>query len=471
MIAGIAASVTVTDPGMPAIAVLPFANMSADPENEFLSDGISEEIMGALSRLRTLRVAARTSSFAFKGRRVDVRSIGKQLGVATVLDGSVRRAGSRLRVSAQLVDATTGFEIWSDQLDRHFDDAFSIQAEVAQSIAGALRATLLDAGVSSASGAVSGTAYEIYLRGRYALNKRTESELHNAASCFEAAAAHDPEFALASAGLADALLLLGIYGARTPTDVMPKARAAAERALEINPSLPEAHATLGAVRALYDWDWKGSEDAFRRAVTLGPRYSTAYQWLAVDLLLPRGRFDEAQAAIDRARSLDPMSMAIAASVGVVQHLSGDPVGAVQSLHRALEQDPSFAMAHYFIGGAMRDAGDLAGSSAAFRTAIAHGGATPEMTAGLAQTLARQGDMAGARSLRTELAGIAERRHVSACLLAQVHAALGGIDEGLAALDRACGDRDPELVFIGIRPAYAPLRGHERFAAIRKLVGV
>jgi serine/threonine-protein kinase len=459
------------DPGMPSVAVLPFANLSSDPENEFLSDGITEEIMSALSRLRTLRVAARTSSFAFKGRQEDVRAIAEQLGVATVLDGSVRRMGSRVRVSAQLIDASTGFQLWSDQYDRQLDDVFQIQDDLARAIATALRATLLDVRVSAETPAVAGPAYEVYLRGRYALNKRTEAELHNAAGYFREATALDPGFALAFAGLGDALLMLGVYGAAPPAEVMPNARASAERALAIDPSLPEAHATLGSVRALFDWDWTGAEDAFRRAVALGPRYPTAFQWDALNHLLPRGRFTEARAKIERARSLDPLAMVVATSVGVVYHLSGDAAGAVRALKHAQELDPGFAMAHYFTGGALRDAGDLPGSAAAFRAAIGLSGGTPEMTAGLAQTLAWQGDVDGAHALQHELMESASRRNVSPCLLAQVHTALGDAEPALDALDRAADARDAELVFIGVRPAYAPLRGQARFDALRARVKV
>ncbi len=461
----------VTSAPIPSVAVLPFANLSAEADNEFLSDGITEEIMSTLSRLRTIRVAARASSFAFKDKRGDVRAIAEQLGVTNILDGSVRRSGARVRVTAQLVDAHTGFELWSDRIDRSVDDVFAIQDDIARAIANALSATLLRDSGGPAREGVEGAVYELYLRGRFALNKRTERDLQTAAALFEEATRAQPSFALAHAGLADALLLLGVYGAEAPATVMPRAREAAERALALDPALGEAHATLGAVRALHDWDWSGATDAFRRAVALAPRYPTAWQWRAMNLLIPRGQPDEARAAIDRARTLDPLSMVIGTSVGVIYHLAGDAAGAVRTLQGAKELDPAFAMTYYFLGGALRDTGDLGGAEEAFRSAIARSSGSPEMTAGLAQVLAKKGDGGGARALQRELAAQADTRHVSHCLLAQVHVALGELDAAERELDAAAAARDAELAFIGVRSAYAPLRGRKAFDALRARIGV
>jgi eukaryotic-like serine/threonine-protein kinase len=462
---------TISDDGMPSVAVLPFANLSGDPQNDYLSDGITEEIMTTLSRLRTIRVAARSSSFAFKGRHEDVRAIAEQLGVTAVLEGSVRQSGARVRVAAQLVDAHTGFQLWSDRIDRAFDDAFAIQDDIARAISDALSTTLLHASTTATRDHVAGAVYELYLRGRFALNKRTESDLQAAARYFEDATVQDPEFALAYAGLADTLLMLGVYGAEAPSSVMPRARAAAERALAIHPALGEAYATLGSVRALYDWDWKGADDAFQRAKALSPRYPTAWQWNAINLLVPTGRLDEARAAIDRARALDPLSMVVATTVGAVYHLSGDFPGAARALRRAMDIDAGFVMTHYFLGGALRDAGDLAGAEAALRTAIEKSRGTPEMLAALAQTLARTDRRDEARALLRDLTSDAATRHVSPCLEAQVHAALGEPDLALTALERAADERDPEIVFIGVRPAYTSLRSNPRFQALREKVGV
>ena len=276
---------------------------------------------------------------------------------------------------------------------------------------------------------------------------------------------------MAFAGLADALLLLGVYGAQPPAEVFPPAREAIEKALALDPSLGESHATLGAVLTLYEWDWKRAGETFRRAVALSPRSPTTWQWRAMHQLLPQGRLDEARAAIDRARSLDPLSMAIATSVAVVYHLTGDSAGAVRALRRAMEIDPSFPMTYYFLGGVLRDMGDAPAAIDAFHTAIAKSGGTPEMTAGLAQAHARAGDVGRARALQQELVAAAEARHVPRSLAAQVHASLGEIEPALAALEQAAEAREPELVLLAVRPVYAPLRTHPRFEAVRARVGV
>ena len=460
-----------TNPALPSVAVLPLVNLSADPENEFLSDGITEEIISTLSRRRTIRVAARASSFAFKHQRPTVQEVAQKLGVTNVLDGSVRRAGNRVRVATQLVDASTGFPVWSDRFDKAYDDVFAIQDEIASAVADALSATLLRESGPWTIEPVAGVAYEDYLRGRYALNKRTEAELRSAGRYFTAAAAEQPDYALAFAGLADALLLLGVYGAQAPNEVLPAAREATEKALALDPSLGESHATLGALLALYDWDWDRSGDAFRRAAALSPRSPTVWQWRAMHHLLPQGQLDEARAAIDRARALDPLSMAIATSVGVVYHLAGDSAGAVRALHRAIELDASFPMTYYFLGGVLRDVDDVPAAIDAFRQAIAKSGGTPEMTAGLAQAHARAGDIARARELQGELVAVAATRHVPQCVVARVHAALGEVDLAMSALERAADAREPELVLLGVQPAYAPLRGHAGFAALRARIGV
>jgi serine/threonine-protein kinase len=291
-------------PVQPTLAVLPFENLSADAQDEFLADGITEEIMMALGRLRTVQVAARASSFAFKGRRGEVKAIAGQLGVGSIIDGTVRRAGNRVRVTAQLVDAATGFPTWAERFDRETEDTFSLQDDIAHAIAQALHLALFPAGVERARN-VTGAAHEAYLRGRFALHKRTELELVRAVAHFEDAIRGAPDFAPAYAALGDALVLLGIYGAHPPADVMPRARSAAEHALRLDPSIADAHTTLGAVRALFDWDWDASSDAFERARTLSPTYSTALHWLAMHNALPRGRFAEALDVIQRARALDP----------------------------------------------------------------------------------------------------------------------------------------------------------------------
>ena len=463
--------VATSGPTVPSVAVLPFRNLGGTADDDFLSDGLTEEIISTLSRLRTLKVAARASTFAFKSRAVDVREIAGRLGVTNVLDGSVRRSGTRVRVTAELVDATTGFQVWGERYDRAFDDAFAIQDDIARAIADALSATLLSGPASSAAPVVAGPAYEEYLRGRFALHRRTEAALREAARRFAAAAAQDARFAPARAGLAEAELLLGVYGAEDARLAMPRARAAAAEALAIDPSLGEARAVEGAVAALFEWQFAAADEAFRRALALAPRAPTTWQWHALHVLVPMQRGAEARAVIERARALDPLSMAIATSVGVVQHLTGDLAAAEASLARAQALDPEFAMTHYFMGGVLRDAGNLPAAASAFTRAITLSGGTPEMHAGLAQVRAKAGDVAAARDLLAQLEAQRAERTVSWCLVAQVRGALGDLDAAADARAAAAESRDPELVYLGARPAYATLLAHPRVAALRQRIGV
>ncbi|MCU0622368.1 MAG: protein kinase [Gemmatimonadaceae bacterium] len=462
--------VATSGPTVPSIAVLPFRNLGAAGDDEFLSDGLTEEIISTLSRLRTLKVAARASTFAFKARAVDVREIAGRLGVTNVLDGSVRRAGARVRVTAELVDATTGFQVWAERYDRAFDDAFAIQDDIARAIADALSATLL-AGPSTGAPAVAGPAYEAFLRGRFALHRRTEGALREALGHFESALTHDARFAPAQLGVAEACLLLGVYGADDARLAMPQARTAAAAALALDPSLGEAWAIEGAVAALHDWQLADADAAYRRALALAPRAPTLWQGHALHVLVPMGRHAEARAAIERARALDPLSMIIATSVGVVYHLTGDLPAALAALARAAALDPDFAMTHYFLGGAHRDAGDLASAARAFERATALSGGSPEMRAGLAQVQALAGDAAGAREGLADLAARRATRIVSHCLSAQILAALGDIDGAVAALAAAEVARDPELVYLTARPAYASLLGDARVQALRGRLGL
>ena len=464
---------TTAETRMPSVAVLPFANLTADPANEYLSDGITEEVINALSRLRTIRVAARTSSFAFKGKREDVRMIADRLGVASILDGSVRRAGSRIRVRTELIDARSGYEIWSDQMERELDDVFAMQDDIAHDIATALKATLLG-GAYTHSTSVSGAVFETYLRGRFLLKKRVEADLEQAVKHFEDASRRDEQFALAQAGLADALFVLGVYGARRANDVMPLVRDAARRALEIDPSLAEAYSTLGAEQAVHEWNWAAAEDAFRRAIALDPQYPTAHQWYALNCLVPLKRFDEAIDSAENARLLDPLSPVLRASVGVVRHFAGDLEGAAADFRRALKLEPTFAMAHYFAGNVQRDLGHIDLSIAALEKAMEHSGpskGSPEMIGSLAQTRAKGGDIERATALRDELRNTATTRHVSNCVLAQVDLALGDRASALDHLERAADEREPELIYLGVRQSYSALAGEPRFEALRERIGL
>jgi TolB-like protein len=299
----------VTTPGTASVAVLPFVNLSAAVENEYFSDGITDELTTALSRVTGLRVASRTSAFAFKGKRADVDEIGGKLHVTHVLEGSVRREGNRLRVTVQLIDVGTGYQAWADRYDRELKDVFAVQDELARAIVSKLEVTLT--GREAASLARRPTAdlvaYDLYLKGRYAWNQRTPVGILHAAPFFEEAIVRDTQYAQAYAGLADAYILLPDCASVDPAEAWVKARAAAERALALDSTLAAPHAALAYGIMRHEWDWRAVKEEFTRAIALDPSYATGRQWYA-DFLGGRGRLEESVAEMRRAQALDPVSI-------------------------------------------------------------------------------------------------------------------------------------------------------------------
>jgi serine/threonine-protein kinase len=456
----------------PSIAVLPFVNMSGDPENEYLSDGISEELIHALARVEGLRVAARTSAFAFKGKLDDIRAIGRRLSVGAVLEGSMRRAGKRLRVTAQLIDVADGYDLWAGRFDREIDDVFAVQDEIAGAIADTLRGTLLGDERPPFHAATSSlTAYERYLKGRYYWNQRTAAGLHRSVEYFRQALADDPQFALALAGLADAHATLGLYGFAAPGEVMPLARDAAQRALAMDPTLAAALTSLGCVRSLHDWNWETAERDFLLAIQQDRHYATAYHWYAANHLTPLGRFDEARRALERAQQLEPLSSAVSVSLGLVAYFEGDHQGALAAYDKVIQFDQEFGIAHYFRGQALAQAGAYPEALQAYATALDATGGSPEVMAAWAHALARAGQEAESRELLGRLAARRKEGYVSPTLLAQVHTGLGETDDAFARLREALQERATDLAWLKVRPVFEPLRSDARFTAILEQVGL
>ncbi len=466
-------------PAFPSIAVLPFTNIGSDPENAFLADGIADEVISALGRLRTLQVAARTSSYAFRGKTDDLASIGTALKVAHVLEGSVQRGGARIRVKVALLRVADGQQLWNAQFDRLLDDVFAIQDEISASISGALEATLVSgaAGAPTAGAPTAGApapmaraaapstdveTYQLYLKGRFQWNRRTEEGLSEAVALFHAATERDPQFAPAFAGLADSYVVLGTYGARAPHEVMPLAREMARKALAIDPSLAEPHAALGMVAASYEHDWAAAEASFARAVTLAPAYATAYQWRAVALWVPLARFDDAMADIAQAQTLDPLSLAISATAGIVLALAGRCDDAIARHSQTLALAPKFGMAHFFLAQAQLGAGLVADAEESVAQAIDLTGGSPEMFTLGALVSAAMGDRSRAQDVRDGLLGLREERYVGASLIARAHLASGSPDDAITWLQRAVDERDADVIYLGARHEYAPLLGASAF---------
>jgi serine/threonine protein kinase/tetratricopeptide (TPR) repeat protein len=456
-----------------SVAVLPFADLSPGQHLGYLCDGIAEEIISGLSRIPGLRVAARTSAFQFKGRPDDVRRIGQTLGVDAVLEGSVRAAGTRLRVATQLVNVADGYHLWAERFDRESGDVFAVEDEIATAVVAAMRGQFANPAVGGmlTRGTTDAEAHTLYLKGRHHWNKRTEESLRTAAALFQAAIDRDPGYGPAFGALAELYVTLGMYGAARPADVMPKARAAARQALAVTSTVPGTLATLATLAAVYDWDWIEADRLFVEAAAVDPDDPTTHHWYAMNCLLPQRRFREADRALDRARELDPLSLIITVSLGLSAYFERRYDVAVQRFGNALAFDDGFAMGQFFLGQTLTELGRYAEAIRAFDKASAAAGASPEFKASLGHVHARAGNERAAREVLGELSAMTATRYVSPVLFAHVHVGLGEFDAALDALERAEEARAADLVWIGVRPSCDPLRNHPRFDALCTRVGV
>jgi serine/threonine-protein kinase len=446
------------------IAVLPFVNAAADPELEYLSDGITDELIYALGKVEGLNVASRTSVFALKGVREDVRALGARLDVSAVLEGTVRRSGARLRVTVQLTGVADGRTLWSERYDRALADAFEIQDDIARTIVSTLRSTLLrDLGDAAPVRYTSNpAAYHLYLKGRFWWNRRTQAALTEGIKYFEQAIAQDPGYALAYTGLSDSYALHLDYRGAPVREGMERAKAMALKALELDESLAEAHTSLGWVTFVYDWDWASAGAQFRRAIELNPRYSVARQWYSW-FLLAMGRTDEALAEGRMALELDPASVSIRRGMGWLEYYARRPALALEHLRKAVEMNPTAEENHRLLGLAYLSMGLLDPAEAAFREAIATSDSPALSTAGLGRVAARRGEPDQARAVLQRLQDWTRDRYVNPAAFAMVHIELGEIDEAFAWLERAYQDRRGWLAYLKVEPDFDPLRADPRFA--------
>ena len=456
----------------PSIAVLPFANMSPDLEQEYFCDGMAEEIINALSHLENLRVIARTSAFSFKGRSEDVREIGRKLGVETLLEGSVRKAGSRLRVTAQLIAVKDGSHIWSDRYDREMTDVFAIQDEISLAIVDRLKIKLLGgekAGLVKNRGH-NVKAYNLYLQGRYYWNKRTGEELYKAIGFFEQAIAEDAEFALAYAGLADCFAMLNQVWELSPVEAFPRAKAMAVKALQIDETLAEAHVSLAYATALYDWDWLNGDREYRRAIELYPNYATAHQWYAFFLML-RGESAAAIEEIERARELDPLSLIIKIASAWIYIYIGRIDQAEDQCRHALEMDPDFMFAFDALSAIyqIRREYDKAieYDLRSWQNAILTGQDRNK----LAEVYRDNGWAAYWQQHADLLVKLSAQRYISAMAVASNYANAGDADRAFEWLEKAYLEREFEFLELLCNPSFRELCRDPRFTAYLKKVGI
>jgi len=454
-----------------SLAVLPFENVGGNPDEEYFSDGLTDELIATLSQLRSLRVAARTSAFAFKGQARDIREIGRALNVATVLEGSVRKAADRVRVTAQLIDASSGLTIWSETYEeRALADIFDIQADVALRIARALEANLTasERGRLARRPTESLEAYTLYLKGRYFWNRRGEA-LDTAIAYFERAIAADPQYARAHAGLASAYAPLGVHGYIRPDDGRQRMGEAARRAAELDDGLAEAHTVLAAYLHVYEWDWAAAESEYRLAIELDPNEPTAYNWYGFFLEGMR-RFDEAIAARERARDLDPLAPSSTSGLGYSFRLAGRYDLAKAGYEDALELYPDYWLAYDALGELAEAMGDLEAAVRAYESAAAHAGRTARARAGLARGLALSGKENEARRLIEELRSEAATSGIYHPTVAMALVAVGDRNAAIEWLEAAWRQRHPDLVRIDVEPRYAELRPDPRFQNLLRRIG-
>jgi len=454
-----------------SIAVLPFLNMSADKDNEYFSDGITEEILNALARTPGLRVAARTSAFSFKGKNESVQRIGEALKVGVVLEGSVQRAGSQLRINAHLVNVADESLLWWDRFDRKAEDVFAIQTEVAQRVQEALKVKLLAGSGTNAT--LAGTdnleAYDLYLRARQFWNLRTGADVQRAVGLFEQATEKDPKFAAAYAGLASSYVVLSEYASLPVRETNPKARVAARRALELDGRLAEAHAVL-AQCAQSDWDWATAEQEYQEALRLNPNHATSHHWYSL-LLANRERFTEALAEIRQAQALDPLSPVIQLVIGGTFYDLGRYDETLVEVDKALKLSPDFVPAHKVRGWVFLVQKKTREAIAEFEKVREKTGDTPYALGYLGLAYARAGQTNPARQILERLKTVSASGDAASFAMAHVHLGLGELDQAFAWLERAAESRDVDPRPWKHDPLLADVVKDPRYAALLKKFGL
>jgi serine/threonine-protein kinase len=455
------------------IAVLPLANRSEDSKNDYLVDGITEEIIWALTKVDGLRVVAPATSFTFKGTTSDISTIGAKLNVGTVLQGSVQSSRERLRIIVHLIDVQSGFDLWSERYDRQVDDLLEVQEEIARTIVETLRLQLVGSGSAGHPLVRPHTsdldAYTLYLKGRFEQNLRTAEGLRNAADCFEKAVQIDSGYALGYTGLADTYALMSWYGGVSPVDAFPRAKIAAQRALAIDDSLAEAHASMALILQEHDWNWAASEREFRRAIELNRGYALAHHWYGL-LLTRMGRFDEAGVELRQALELDPLSLTTNLGMGVYLYSSRQFDRAIEQLRHTLEFDRNYFPAIYFLGMASLQMGRFDESISLLLRAYELQ-KNLETLALLCHAFAVAGQKQRAEELLIELMLRSRDQYVSPYNISLIHTALGRIDEAIAWLEQGCRERSMRMLFLSVDPAFDPIRRDPRFRAMLKTIGL
>jgi serine/threonine protein kinase/tetratricopeptide (TPR) repeat protein len=460
-------------PPIDSIAVLPFVNAGADPESEYLSDGIAESLINSLSQLPTLRVVPRSTVFRYKGQNTDPQEIGRKLGVRAVLTGRVLQRGERLNIQMELIDVTDVAQLWGEQYNRRLADIFSVQEEISREITEKLRLKLTgeERKYLTKRYTENTEAYQLYLKGRYYWNRRTPESLNKGIEYFQQAIEKDPTYALAYTGLADSYSLLGSsIGGLSPRETFPKAKAAALNALERDDTLAEAHAARGLVSLRYDWDWPTAEREIKRAIDLNPNYATTYQWYSDYLVIMR-RPSEAIDAIKRAQELDPLSIIINSVMGMRFYHERRYDQAIEQSLEALELDPNFAQTHYFLGLNYEQKTRYEDAIASLKKATTLSPGNLSYVSALGHAYAVSGHRGEAMKILGQLQDLSQHRYVSPHEMALLYAGLDEDDRAFAWLDKAYTDRSWRLVFLKLEPRFDNLHADPRFADLVRRVGL
>ncbi len=456
-----------------SVAVLPFENMSTDPENEYFSDGITDDIIAQLSKISALKVISRTSSMQYKKSPKKIIAIAQELGVGAILEGSVRKAGQRVRIVAHLVDPTTEKHLWGDTFDRKLDDIFEVQSEVAQQITGALSVALSPEEKERVEKKATGDAdaYNLYLLGRFQTNKWSEADVQKGIEFFQQAVAKDPGYAVAYAGLADAYELLSIgFSSKPPVEYLAQGKAMALKALEMDDTLAEAHTSLAYARWLGDLDWSGAEREFKRALELKSSYVMAHEWYA-EYLAALGRHDEAIAEIKRAQQLDPLSVPVNRAVGWVLYFAGRYDQAIEELQKALAMNPEFLGARLVLWWVWVAKGAFFEAIADIRKEAERPGLRTVKKLVLAYAYAASGNREEASGILWELEPKLAGDNRLALLSAILFTALDAKDRAFEQLERAYQLREPGLLFLKVAPWAEPLRSDRRYGALVEKLGL
>jgi TolB-like protein/Tfp pilus assembly protein PilF len=445
-----------------SLLVLPLENLSGDPEQEYFADGLTEALITSLAKIGALRVLSRTTAMHYKSVRRPLPEIARELGVDAVAEGTVLRAGERVRISVQLVHAPTDTHLWAESYDRDLRDVLALQSEVAQAVARQIQVKLtpLEQARFAQVHPVDLEAYEAYLKGRYYWNRRTGKELPKAAQCFQRAIEKDPSYAAAHAGLADSLSSLGTWSFVSPNEGCGKAKGAALRAVELDPGLGEAHVSLAWITAWYDYDFATAEGQFERAIELNPRYATGHYWFGF-FLAYLGRYEEGYTELRRAIRLDPLSAVIHWGLGFVYWCWRRYDKAVEELQRTIELDPNFAPAHAFLGWvySLESLHELAITSLRTAVQLSQGS---QWLGSLGRVYAAAGRPEDAREILQQLNQLSKQRYVTPYVLGQTYAALGEIDEAFRWLETGYQERTAWMVVLKIDPHLDLLRSDPRF---------